>query len=73
MFNERLKEIRIESKLTQQALAEAMGVTVRCYQYYEEGKKNPSLEKAVLLADVLDVSLDHLFGRCNDPENHKKS
>ena len=37
-FNERLKNMRKRFKVTQKSLSEHLGVTLRTYQRYEEGK-----------------------------------
>lgn len=44
-------------------MAGRLGITLRAYQYYEEGKHVPDLDGLVALADVLEVSLDYLAGR----------
>ena len=36
---------------------------LRSYQFYEEGKAEPSIKKILLLADFFDVSIDYLVGR----------
>lgn len=63
MFNKRLREIRMKRGLTQQKLADSIGVALRSYQCYETGSRNPSLELLVQIADVLEVSTDYLLGR----------
>lgn len=63
MFGKRLREIRMQRKLTQQALADAIGVALRSYQCYEQGVREPSISLLVALADTLDVSLDYLLCR----------
>lgn len=63
MFNTRLREMRIKRGFTQQYMADSINVQVRSYQHYEEGKRSPSFDLLVKLADTLDVSLDYLFGR----------
>ena len=43
--------------------AERLGVTVRAYHYYEEGKRYPDFQGLLTLADCFQVSLDYLVGR----------
>lgn len=38
---------------------------------YEKGKTLPSLLSLVALADLYDVSIDYLTGRCDNKEAHK--
>lgn len=62
-FTDRLKTLRKEKKLTQKELAEQIGIKQNSYSDWETGKNEPNLENIVKLADLLDVSLDWLFGR----------
>ena len=45
-FNERLKELREKSKLTQEQLAKISGVSSRMIQRYEYGTSRPRLDAA---------------------------
>ena len=38
---------------------------------YETGKTIPSLLAAIALADMFDISLDYLVGRCQNSKAHK--
>lgn len=51
-----LKELRKQSKKTAAEVAAALGVTVRAYQYYENGLRRISLESVLTLAELYDVS-----------------
>lgn len=62
IFSERIKEERKRRKLTQEDIAEQLGITRSAYTLYETGKTQPSLETAVKLADIFQVSLDYLTG-----------
>ena len=66
ILSERLKQLRSENGLTQQNVADRLGVKLRTYQYYEsENDKahRPDLETLVVLADMYGVSVDYLIGR----------
>ena len=58
----RLKELRKEKKLTQQELADIIGVTKRTYIYWEKGERIPKSDKAQQLADYFGVSVAYLLG-----------
>lgn len=62
-FYIRLREARMNSKRTQKETAEVLGMQLRSYQFYEEGKAEPSIKKLIALADFFDVTLDYLMGR----------
>ena len=72
---ERLKTARKESKLTQQQVADLLGIDRSTYAYYELGVSNPSLENLVTLAAMFKVDIEWLLGIDRDenswniPEN----
>ena len=63
LFSVRLKELRLKKGLTQTELGEKVGVKQSTFTNWENGKREPSFENLVKLADLLEVSLDSLFGR----------
>lgn len=67
-FNERLKQLRTESPIMQKDIAAQIGVSVRTYQQYEQGKTEPNIEKLLKLAEIFNVSLDYLLCRNEDFE-----
>ncbi len=60
IFGLKMKQLRLEKKLTLQALADAAGLSVSYLNEIEKGKKYPKAEKIASLADALDVSYDWL-------------
>ena len=62
-FSESLKDVRIKSGKKQKEAAEYLGSNLRTYQYYEEGRSEPSIPRLIKLADFFMVSLDELVGR----------
>lgn len=61
VFAERLAALRKEKKLTQQALADLVGVHVIQIHRYESGASQPSLEVIKKLAVALSVTTDELL------------
>jgi len=57
----RIKEFRARHNLTQQELAEAIGVTRQTINAIEQGKYSPSLELAHRIAMHLESKIDELF------------
>ncbi len=57
----RLRDIRLEKQLTQESLADAVGVTRQSIIAIEKSKFVPSVKLALELAHVLGVSLEELF------------
>ena len=68
LFADRVKTLRIAINATQKDVADALGITVRGYQFYEKATKEPTLSKLSALADFFDVSLDYLAGRTDNPK-----
>ncbi len=54
-------ELRTEKRLTQQALADAVGVTRATINAMEKGAYNPSLELAFRLARYFEVDIHSIF------------
>ena len=61
-FSERLLFARKEKGLTQEQLAEAIGVAKSTYTGYEKGNREPDLFKIKKLIEVLGVSSSWLLG-----------
>lgn len=53
--------LRKRKKLTQQELADIIGVTKRTYIYWEKGERIPKSDKAQQLADFFGVSIGYLL------------
>lgn len=68
-FEERLLEIRKNRGMSQEALAEKIGVSRQAVSKWETGDAQPDYTKLVALADALEVSLDYLCGREPQVEN----
>lgn len=60
-FPARLREARIATGLTQQQVADLIGVTNSTYCGYETGKRQPDVKKLKQLSSVLSVSVDVLL------------
>lgn len=66
----RIKEFRSKRGITQEELAQAVDVARETILYLEQGKYNPSLNLAYLVAKKLKVPLDELF--IFDEEDHDR-
>ena len=62
-FHEKILLLRQEKGITQAAVAEAIGVTLRQYYRFERGEQKPGFDNLRKLADFFDVSADYLLGR----------
>ena len=61
-FRIRLKELRIEKKLSQKTLAEVLGTTNSIICDWECGRTEPSIEMIIKLSMYFEVSSDYLLG-----------
>ena len=58
----KIRELRFnQAEMTQQELADRIGVTRQTVNAIELGKYSPSLEVAFQIAAVFNVPLDHVF------------
>ena len=57
----RIKEYRAKYNLTQEKLAEMVGVRRETIIFLEQGKYNPSLKLAHNVAKVLKATVDEIF------------
>lgn len=58
----RIKKARKSAGLTQQAVADSLGIMLRSYQKYEEDASEPSLHYLISLSIVLGTTTDNLLG-----------
>jgi len=63
----RLKDLRKNHNLTQEDVANILGVTRTTYSMYERGERQMDYDTLLKLADYYKVSLDYLFGRSEMP------
>lgn len=69
VFAERLKELRTEAHMTQVELAKQLGIGQSSYADWERGKKNPTQENLMKIAQFFDISLDYLVGNIDEKED----
>ena len=57
----RIKRIRMDKKISQRAVAEALGIPYSTYSNYENNNREPNHDTLKRIADVLDVSVSYLI------------
>lgn len=60
-LHEKLKYLRKELNLTQQQVADGLGIERSAYTYYEKGTTNPKIKTLCLLARMYNISVDELL------------
>lgn len=62
LFGQKLLYLRRSKQLTQVQLAERLGTVTQSYiSHLEAGRKEPSLEFVLMVADIFNISLDYLL------------
>lgn len=67
----RLVELRKENKLSQEALAEKLGLSRQSISKWERAEASPDTDNLIALAELYGMSLDELLG--NEPVKVEKS
>lgn len=60
-FGEKLKNLRTGQKMTQQQLAERLGVAKSVVSYYESGDRFPSYDVLIKISRTFHVTTDYLL------------
>ena len=63
-----IRTLRRRDGRTQEALADALGVTSQAVSRWESGGSYPDMELMPSIANYFGVTIDELFGYCNDRE-----
>lgn len=74
MFSEIFVNFIQEKKISSYRVAKETGIDPGTMVQYKNGNRVPSIENLIKIADYLDVSIDYLVGRTDNPEinkNHK--
>lgn len=63
MLSDQLKQLRKRDNLTQQQVADLLGIPRGTYAHFEIGKRRPNLETLGKIASLYKVTLDYIFDR----------
>lgn len=61
MSETKLKTTRLKNGLTQEQIAKQANIAIRAYKYYENGKRIPRADTAILIAKALNSTVEELF------------
>lgn len=67
MNGQRLKDARERANHTQESLAELVMIHKKNFTLYENGKSEPNSDVLARIADALNVSVDYLLNKTDDP------
>ena len=69
-YNERIRELRRESAMIQQEVADMLEVGQRTYADFENGKTRIPVKSLLILARFYNVSMDYISGASNVKEHY---
>ena len=72
-MNSRIRDLREDRDLSQQTVADAIGITQRKYSYLETQTQQLTDELLVRLADYYGVSIDYILRQTDDPRRRKRT
>lgn len=70
-IGKKIKQLRIAQKITQEQLAEELGVSIQQLHKYETGKNRIAVEKLIKLAKKFDVDLNYFADGIECKQNKK--
>ncbi len=70
-LGERIATLRRAYSITQTQLADALGVSQQTVQAYEVGRRRIPVSALPIVANILSVSLEELFGESNHTKNKR--
>ena len=62
----RIRELRAEKNVTQQEIADKLGVSRQVFANWENEINQPDLKMLISLAEFFSVTVDYLLGRTDD-------
>lgn len=65
-FHLRLRELRNSRKVSQQELADLLGISKSSVNMYERGEREPGLDTLEAIADYFNVDMDYLMGKTSE-------
>lgn len=65
-----LSNLRKQAGVTQQALADYLGISRQAYANYENGNRSPDYQTLKKLSSYFSVSVDYLLGNALNPKSH---
>ena len=70
-YYRRIREMREDHDLTQQAVADRLGMKQPQYFRYEQGYRDIPTDILIRLAELYGTSVDYLLGRTDNPKMNK--
>lgn len=65
-FQERLKQLRKENRMSQNDLAKMLGMAKGTVSMWEMGQRNPSFDALARMSEIFDRRVDYILGNSDD-------
>ena len=72
ILGQRVFELRKSAGMTQKQLGESVGLSMQAINDIEKGRRETTISKVILLAQILKTTLDYLVGETDDPKRYVK-
>ena len=72
ILGRRVFELRKSAGMTQKQLGESVGLSMQAINDIEKGRRETTISKVILLAQILKTTLDYLVGETDDPKRYDK-
>jgi transcriptional regulator with XRE-family HTH domain len=69
VLGQRVRALRMERRMSQEVLANHLGVTFQQVQKYEKGVNRISTDRLILIASALNTSVEHIVGNLSGAEH----
>ncbi len=68
MLSDNIRNYRKKNNLSQDELAEKVGVSRQSVSFWETGQTQPTIDNIIALSKIFNISSDALLGNCETPE-----
>ena len=72
-FGDLLRELREDNNISQQELADVLGVGRSAIGNYESGIRKPDMELLEAIADYFNVDMDYLYGKTDIKNSYREN
>ena len=67
-----IKVARLQRRITQEEIAEKMGITTNYFGRYERGDMRPNLDRLMQISEILSTPIENFFAGAYDPKNFEQ-
>ena len=72
-YYERIRELREDNDMSQEKLSKLLNIGQQTLSQYESNKRKLPIDLLEKYAEILNVSIDYIMGRTDNPETNKST